>query len=174
LRRRHDRAGPAAQGGPSGKFFPMESQRVLVACAVFVVALAGLKLSLNLTGVPKTDGASLTPASRLVSEATDEGETSHQSQFITEDSPLWDCATMGNHQCGPLRSATFGTDADPRPLRMAGVEIHKRGCPKDKGAKVKLRLLNNSALYGHCKHDATSQDEGPEQPREPLTSPGRK
>ena len=31
-------------------------------------------------------------------------------QFITEDSPRWDCSTMGNRQCGPYN----GTQDAPR------------------------------------------------------------
>ncbi len=28
----------------------------------------------------------------------------YQSSRVTEDSPFWDCKTMGNHICGPVTS----------------------------------------------------------------------
>jgi hypothetical protein len=151
----------------------MDSSRALIASALFVIALAGVQLTLNVVGGGiGGDATTITPISGGAFEGShvERGERSGD-HFVTEDMAGWNCETMGNRRCaGP--DQVFGTDDDPRPLKMVGVEVHKRDCAK--GADVKLKLLKRSAIYGHCSDREAAKESGPREPREPSTSHGKK
>ena len=149
----------------------MNSPRALVAsalCAVFVIGLAGVQLAVNAAGGGKR-GEEIEGAKRIVS--TDTPAEPKKRHFVTEDMAGWDCTKMGNRQCAPGEEddAVFPGSTDPRPLKMAGVEIHKKECPK--GADARVKLMKRSAIYGHCAtKEPAKKDDGPKEPKEPSTS----
>ncbi len=133
--------------------------RGMLACALFVIALASVQLSLNAARGHRPDTES--PTFRLLSDGTSVkpgGAAKHRKVSVKK-----------------AKSPAF-----PRPLKMAGVEIYSRKCASGSGARMKIKLLENSEINGHCKHGAKpakserSEKKAPKKPKGAESSPGKR